>query len=440
MSMYPSRNQRRRHVRSIALILAAGDDVDPDKYHKEHGRCPKGFEFNKKEKSCQPSKHGERKERKQSRTRKGELDKLAAEDPTAYREEIKKSRAANREKLDKLSEEDFGAYEKEVARMRESGELPSKEVSQLLIKIKSEDDIPDEALNDPVKLQQIIDQQEAVREDRSRRLQAASAQIADFEKKREQAKEAGQDPPKMDFMKLMSDLNMDLPTQVEEVMDESASDDLFAAISDSAPEPGSRSSKMKKWFENLFSTPSLDFTKILKRLRGGSTGAGMDIRATLDAVAEVLERRGAKKLAAVVDSELSENFPEADDLAEVTPGKEWDRLFTVKTSDYSEDLGFPPYDRVRPAVKGDEAAASTQKRRRVKAAGPMDVKHISLHQTQQSGWEWFAIPMDKNWKRMRSDMFEDGPSQALLKKRWKYVDDAQDETKSIWRNATVSAE
>jgi hypothetical protein len=72
-------------------------------------------------------------------------------------------------------------------------------------------------------------------------------------------------------------------------------------------------------------------------------------------VADELEKRGALKLSRIVDAEAS-GLPEADKLPDGEKAKVWDEDWTQQTSDYREDLGYPPYDKVRPKAKGDDAA------------------------------------------------------------------------------------
>lgn len=71
-------------------------------------------------------------------------------------------------------------------------------------------------------------------------------------------------------------------------------------------------------------------------------------------IAQELNRRGspvlARRILAIATSASTE-FPEADELPPNPPSEE----DVLKTGDYGEDLGVPPYDRHRPKTKGDEA-------------------------------------------------------------------------------------
>lgn len=72
--------------------------------------------------------------------------------------------------------------------------------------------------------------------------------------------------------------------------------------------------------------------------------------ALLDAASEYLEATGNGALAAKLDKVA---FPMVDKLPtppKVKPGED----FELQTGDYSENLRFPPYDKVRKKTKGDE--------------------------------------------------------------------------------------
>lgn len=60
-----------------------------------------------------------------------------------------------------------------------------------------------------------------------------------------------------------------------------------------------------------------------------------------------LHVRGATQLAEEVLAEAS-GYPEADEMPPVPPEDEWDPDVILKTGDYREDLGVPPYDKTRP--------------------------------------------------------------------------------------------
>ena len=76
----------------------------------------------------------------------------------------------------------------------------------------------------------------------------------------------------------------------------------------------------------------------------------MTYKILLGRVAAQLHIRGAVDLAADVIATATE-FPEADELP---PGPvQTDDAF-MKTSDWGEELGVPPYDQERPKVEGDE--------------------------------------------------------------------------------------
>ena len=96
------------------------------------------------------------------------------------------------------------------------------------------------------------------------------------------------------------------------------------------------------------------------------------VQVVLDVIAQELEKRKATTLATLVDAEAS-GLPEADQMPDVPKAEPFENDWRFGTSDMGEDLGVPPYDKVRPKVKGDEPANVPAD---VKASIPSWVKKV----------------------------------------------------------------
>lgn len=406
---------RSAKVRYHASILEAESDfaksaeekVKPDEYREQHGKCPRGFRFDEGEQKCVPSGEGEeappgepeekpkkkltpeqqklKKKLRKKQIEKKEREKESPEKKKALEEKESKKKAAKqmrdlrnpripmKEKqalLDDLANKNWDAYQKEVERLRETGELPDRDTAELMMKIKDLEDLPEEWKTDKNILRERVDQQQALREHKKRVVQKQLKYLENFEENNRLAEERGEQPQKLNLMKMMADIEKELgappvvtpipPKEIKEAgkilsEDEGALRDILKGI---APKPGSRASRARKVLDRIFQ-PLPDLSPFWEKLFGARSSFEGDIMlnrimATLDDVAEELERRGDRKLASLVDAEAS-GLPEADKLPDGEKSQPWDEDWTQQTSDYREDLGYPPYDKVRPRVKGDEA-------------------------------------------------------------------------------------
>jgi hypothetical protein len=328
------------------------ENLQPDEYRDRHGRCPPGYKYDADREGCQKSddpddRPDEKDEAAEPDTKDRSADKPADEsDEDKLAKQVEK-RKARREKLSRLFEEDFQGYQNEVARMRETGELPDRETSELLVQIDKIDDLPDEVLNDKEKLREIIEQQAAQRDHEERVLERTEQALQDHAKKVEIAKKAGKQPPRLSPLKLLQDIEEQfgrpLPARTEKtdkILTDQA-DMLSDIVSESAANPGQPSYWMKKFFARL--TRPIPKWKPFESPRAGDLGLEKllgasvtkerhmsDIVAVLDMVAEELERRGSSEAsrvdAAVAELEGGER--------EVTAASE-------------TEIGFPPYDQER---------------------------------------------------------------------------------------------
>jgi DNA/RNA endonuclease YhcR with UshA esterase domain len=250
--------------------------------------------------------------------------------------------------------------------------LPDEETAEMMVKIKGFDDLPDDVKNDKEKIREILTQQQAQKEHEKRVIQEQMKYLKEFDEQNELAIERGDEPQKLNVVQMMTQINEDLGRELEKTPEEVAEtvqgneDMLLKALTGAAPKPGSKASKLKKWFERI-TQPLPDLSPLWDRIGGVRSSFRGDVmakrrvkavrrtQALLDSVAETLEERGALKLSRLVDAEAS-GLPEADKLPDGEKAKIWDEDWTQQTSDYREDLGFPPYDEARPKVKGDDAA------------------------------------------------------------------------------------
>jgi|GEM_PF-4025121 len=316
------------------------DTLKPDEYRKKHDRCPPGYQYDVLTDTCEssdpePAEPEEDQTQDEQQEEKREADERPADEkkdekPGERKKETRKERGG---RLRKLFDDDFGAYQKEVARMRETGELPDRETSKLLVKVKNVDDLPEEVLRDKKKLQEIVEQQDAQRQHEEMLLKRTEDKLQDLERQRGIAEKAGRKPPKLDVVKLLQDIEeqygrpLDLRSEKTDRILREQDDKLLQSFGDSAPNPGEPSYWMKKFFERL--------TKPIPRWTPGRTKAAveesrMDVVSWLDAIADELDGRGAD--ASAVDAA-------ADVLAATSPGV---------TDLQPTEIGFPPYDKQRP--------------------------------------------------------------------------------------------
>lgn len=414
------RSAKVRHHASIleaqASTVRGAGKLKPDAYREKHGKCPRGFQFDRKAGKCipkggapddQPEDAPEQeldqpeeappKKRKQKLTPKQKALKKKLkekqqkkqapqkEKEQQQRETKKESQKLMRdlrrkdlpvekknELLTQLSDKNWNAYRQEVDRMRESGELPDEETAEMMVKIKGFDDLPDDVKNDKEKLREVLTQQQGQREHEKRVIQEQMKFLQHFDDQNELAVERGDEPQPLNIVQMMTKINHDLGRELETTPEEVADavkgneDLLLQSLVRRAPKPGSKGSRLKKWFEKI-TQPLPDLSPVWDRLGARSSFEG-DVmskqrrvkavrraQALLDTVADTLEQRGSIKLARLVDAEAS-GLPEADKLPDGEKAKKWDEDWTQQTADYREDLGYPPYNKVRPKVKGDDAA------------------------------------------------------------------------------------
>lgn len=413
------RSAKVRHHASIlearaATVRGAGEKLKPDAYREKHGKCPRGFQFDRKAGKCVPKggtptdqpedapdqdldqpEEAPKKKRKltpEQKALKQKLKEKQQKKQAPQKEKEQQQREAKKESqklmrdlrrkdlpvaeknklLTQLSGKNWNAYRQEVDRMRESGELPDEETAEMMVTIKGFDDLPDDVKNDKEKLREVLTQQQGQREHEKRVIQKQMKYLKDFDDKNELAVERGDKPEPLNIIQMMTKINQDLGRELATMPEEVAKalkgdeDLLLRSLVRTAPKPGSRGSKLKKWFEKI-TQPLPDLSPVWDRLGARSSFEG-DVmskqrrvkavrrtQALLDTVADTLEQRGALKLSRLVDAEAS-GLPEADKLPDGEKAKKWDEDWTQKTADYREDLGYPPYDKVRPGVKGDDAA------------------------------------------------------------------------------------
>lgn len=327
------------------LSKAAEEGPDPDAYRAEHGKCPKGYRYNEEEAQCAPI------DVKDVSDKEGAVPGEKPEAPTQTRPKRRYLSEERHRELDELAKKDWASYESEVDRLRQEGVLPDRETAKLLVQIEKVDDLPDDIRKDPGKLREVLEQQEAQRRHEENTLSKTVAYLEQFAKEKKRAELRGEKPPRLNTLKMLTDveelygrnLGFDKEMTAKEI---DASQDLFAK-SLVGPKPNTRAWKIRKWFERLLK-PLPVWTPGKVR---GSTGGTMKktMKTILDDVAEALEQRRARALAALVDAEAS-GFPEADKLPDAarTPAGQAD--WKLQTSDFDEDLGFPPYDKKRPKV------------------------------------------------------------------------------------------
>lgn len=368
------------------------EEMKPDDYRKEHGRCPDGYEYDPFEDKClerepqpgepadepEPEKDEPTEEPKDEKPepegdkpadapKEGEAKKFKPADTPEGR---KKQRQERRAKLRKLMDTSPKEYKKEVARMRASGELPDRKTSEMLAQIPDADSLPEEVLNDKEKLQEIIEQQDAQREHEEMILRKTEKALKDFERKRQRALDKGKRPPTLEPAKLLQDIEEQygrkLPERSEKVnkMLEEEADDFFKMVDDSASNPASPQYWWKKWFEKV-TTPLPTWTP------GGRNQPKASVVDVLDDVAAELQQRGSHISADVdraTDALLeprqtgrvadlgAENgsWPERDALLEQMRAEQ-SVAKTLTSPDVTDmepkELGFPPYDRERPVPK-----------------------------------------------------------------------------------------
>lgn len=259
-----------RQAKVISMVqcieAARGKAEDPDQYREDHGRCPDGYEYDPLEDKCLPKEGVEpdRDDEDPNETAPSDTDddQQGGEDPGTFEpadtpEGRREQRQVRREKLKKLFDKDFDAYQKEVARMRETGELPDRETSEMLSQIDKPESLPEEVLNDKDKLREVIEQQAAQREHEQLVLEKTEQALKDFQKKRKKALDAGKRPPKLNVLKLMNDMEEQygrkLPertAKIEKMLEDEA-DDFAAMVSDAETNPGEPSYWWKKWFERM---------------------------------------------------------------------------------------------------------------------------------------------------------------------------------------------
>lgn len=326
--------------------------MKPDEYRQKHGRCPPGHQYDPLSDTCESSdpepgepkseqtkeerqeEKREARERQEERKEEREERKEEKDEPAGKpTEEQLTKRKERREKLKKLFDEDFEGYQKEVARMRETGELPDRETSALIAKVKNVDDLPDEVLKDKKKLQKVIEQQAAQREHEELVLKKTEEKLKDLERQREVAEKAGKEPPKINPVKLFRSIEeqygrplVDSPEREKKLKQ---SEDLLSDVLLRNDETLDRPSyELKKWFERLLK-PVPKWTP-----GGGATASRegqMELMAALDSIADELEARGR-------DASLIDRVAEV--VARTSPGI---------TNMAPTEIGFPPYDKERPA-------------------------------------------------------------------------------------------
>lgn len=345
------------------------EDLKPDDYRKEHGRCPNGYEYDPFDDKCLPTEKApdeaaedereeQEREEKEREREKEKKDKPADKkeepakegEPEKFKwadtpEERKGQRKARREKLEKLFEQDPDGYDREVERMRASGEMPDEATSQLLAQVDKIESLPEEILNDKEKLTEIIEQQDAQREHEEMMVEKTEMMLKDFEKQRQRALDAGKRPPKLNPKKLLVEVERmygrKLPKRskkMDKVLEEEK--DVFSEmVSDSGQNPGTAPYRWKKWFERM--TAPLPTWTPGGRETSVWTSSVADV---LDDVAVELERRGSAHIAAAVDL-ASESLSTATAVTAKT-------LTSPNVTDMEpRELGFPPYDQDRPVPK-----------------------------------------------------------------------------------------
>ncbi len=368
-----SSTYKRRNAERIAAIITAGDDVDPDAYREEHGRCPKGWKFDEDEGKCVPRSS-------LSDQLMGPRDTPKPDAPPKKKKKVKeekkerkkkgKEAAQEKEKWDQIAKnasKDPEAYKQWADQMRKEGKLPPLEVAEKLVKIKNISELkkkyPD-LESKPKMIDRIIKMQENQAKMEESLLKERKRYLENFKKATEKAQKLGKEPPKLNLLKFMQDTEglmgrslLSDPADYKTAEELSKPGQLQRAFRGGATDPGSSGYKFHKWLDKI-----LKPIPTWKPFAQSSTEDPMkrNIIATLDRVAEKLEQRGAKRLAASVDKTSHRiqagdtDFPEPDEMSDAPKAQPFENDWRLGTSDMGEDLGYPPYDKPRPRVKGDE--------------------------------------------------------------------------------------
>jgi hypothetical protein len=418
-----------------------GKEDSPEKYREEHGKCPKGYNWDSGENKCvqtggdqvqpkeeapkdkggyegviddllsdeepsapsledkkkpskTPSLEGPTEKPKKQKDLKKELqrkqqEKKQKERKSPERQERIKQKQENKEWtkkvktlqdknvpmeektpiLNELSKKDKKAYDKEVQRMRDEGELPDKKTAELLVQVRGMKDLlkKDPGLkNDPERVKEIIEQQKAQRDHEKRMIERQRQFLENFAEEKELAEIRGDPPPKLDpntfalTTEALFGRDFDQATMKEAEELGGDDDDIDNWLEDTVNRrQPNRKSKFGKWLEKLFKPlPEFEDQRSARSSWEDRKMTPGKMQTVLDAVAEELDRRKAPLLASVVDAEASD-LPEADKMPEPPKLKPNDNDNRLGTSDMGEDLGMPPYDKVRPKVKGDEPAGAS---------------------------------------------------------------------------------
>jgi 2'-5' RNA ligase len=336
-----------------------GDELQPDAYREEHGKCPEGYHF--KDGSCQkvaPSKdsdtdpgvreskpetpaddtlhddqdiddqdidgydeyddqttptedtdkHGEEAEdadvvKRLEKLRGSDLGFITETDPkTGDQVRVKTKR---QKLLDDVAKTDWKTYEAEVKRMRESGELPDLETGLLLSKIKDWRDLPDDVKRDKEKLTKLVEQQNKAALHEERVLNEQIKYLEEFEYQCSLAEDRGEKPPVLEPLKMMAEIERQIGRTIPDAKKEKCSKWLDEnvvrnAVRRSGVKPASKRYSFLKFFEVMFGPQ-----KPLRMPKFKTASSSLEVVSMLDNLADELERRGDRKLALLVDLRAS---------------------------------------------------------------------------------------------------------------------------------------
>jgi len=307
------------------------------------------------------------------------------------RQETKRKQALTPEQrrgeaLTKMATEDPAKYRQTVDKLRQKGVLPDPKTARMMISVENPDDIPDKIKKDPKKLKQFVRQHVQQRQHEERIRDARIKHLKHNIDNRVKMMEDGKIPKDVPWLKFLSDTEKQfgrpIPHKEEAVKQLQKGWDKAKTQPNSGPEPNRWIYKLKNWAAKLirplpkFRSRSTAMTIARFQMVLDEVSEGLEARkatrlaaqvdivtarivadnqklqavALLDAASEYLEATGNGALAAKLDKVA---FPMVDKLPtppKVKPGED----FELQTGDYSENLRFPPYDKVRKKTKGDE--------------------------------------------------------------------------------------
>ena len=254
--------------------------LDPDRYHKKHGRCPDGFTFDEKRGRCaknpdaEPPEPEEKEPVEEPTEPPAEDVKEPVEEPTEpepeqrpeptdeEKQQAKEKRQTKtpeqrrraEDALERIAERaadsgNFEQYMKAADKMRAEGLLPDRKTAELLVQLDSPDDIDTE---DPAELKRLIKQQSKQRTHESRVLKEQIRSLEGFENRRQLAVEAGDKPPVLDIAKMLRDIEVNYGRTVvdekeREAVAEQGLDVFKQGLKKSGSSPGTWLYDFRKW-------------------------------------------------------------------------------------------------------------------------------------------------------------------------------------------------